>query len=168
MAKDGRAQRAFELAQQYEQAYGGCAQCTLAALMEVLPAWKNPAVFQSATGLAAGIAQSGNACGGFTGGVMFISSVYGRALDNIADPEGKKFVTQSLCRKLLAKFEETYGSCNCAKIQEKNLGRSYAMYDPAERDRFNADGGHAPENCPAVCGNAAAWVIEILEEEGLI
>lgn len=168
MAANEQTQRAYALGQKYEEMYGGCAQCVLAALMEVLPQYRNEAVFQSATGLAAGIAQSGNACGAFTGGVLFISSVYGRTLDNFADPENKKLETQALCRKLLAKFEEAYGECRCAVIQEKLMGRSYAMHLPEEREKFLAAGGHAPEKCPSVVGASAAWVVEILEEAGLI
>jgi hypothetical protein len=30
---------------------------------------------------------------------------------------------------------------------------------------FLADGGHEPQGCPAVVGNAAKWAAEVLEED---
>ena len=73
-----------------------------------------------------------------------------------------------LARKLLAKFEEEYGSCNCADIHEKVYGKVYHMYIPEEKAAFLEAGGHGPNGCTKVVGNAAVWTAEILDEAGLL
>ena len=70
--------------------------------------------------------------------------------------------------RLHAKFDEEYGSCKCSEIQQKIYGKSYRMYIPEEKAEFIACGGHGPNGCTKVVGNAAVWVGEILEEEGLL
>jgi len=73
-----------------------------------------------------------------------------------------------LGRKLVERFEQEYGvnGGDCSAIQTKLMGRSYDILR-GERDEFIANGGH-DDICPDVCGKAAAWVIDILAEEGLI
>ena len=160
------AKQAYDRAFAYEGSVKGCAQCVLSALMETIGG-VTPAVIKAATGMAAGVAQSGNACGAFTGGVLAIGCFIGREYDNLKDEEGIRFETFRLARKLLAKFEDAYGNCNCAKIQEKLCGRSFRMSELSEREAFAAAGAYI-DKCTNVVGNAAAWVVEILEEEGLL
>lgn len=158
---------AYNRAYTFEQKYGGCSQCVLAALKETIGNIPDE-VFKSATGLAAGLSGGGYACGALTGGILALSSYLGREIDNLPDPDGVRFRTFHISRRLVEKFEKEYGERggDCAAIQTKIMGRSYDILK-GERDIFIADGGH-DDKCPAVCGNAAAWTIEILAEEGLL
>jgi len=163
---DAVIEKAAQLAWSYQQEYGGCAQVVLASIKETVGNISNE-VFQSATGLSGGIARTGNACGAFTGGVLALSSFWGREYDNFSDPEKKRVRTFSMCKKLFDKFQCTYDSPNCSKIQEKIMGRSYNIGDPKDLEQFIKDGG-LNDKCTSVCANSARWVLEILNEEGLI
>lgn len=158
---------AYDLAYSFERNYGGCSQCVLAALRDSIGNVSD-SVFKSATGLAAGISGGGYACGALTGGVMAISSFLGREVNNLPDPDGIRFKTFALSRKLVSKFETEYGKRggDCAVVQTRIMGRSFDILN-GERDALIAAGGH-DDKCPAVCGKAAEWVIEILHEEGLL
>ncbi|MGI6031112.1 MAG: C-GCAxxG-C-C family protein [Eubacteriales bacterium] len=159
------AQQAYERGYEYEGKVGGCAQCVLCALKETALDIDN-AVIKSATGLAAGCARSGHACGAFTGGVMALSTVVGREYDKMDDMAANDR-TMELCRKLLERFEEAYGSCDCTQIQAHLMGRGYHMYDPEDKQKFLDAGGH-DDVCTGVVGRSAKWVVELLAEEGLL
>ena len=160
---------AYELANLYEQKYGCCSQCVLAAIKNTIGSDKiSDNTFKASTGLGAGIGGTGYACGALTGGVMAISCFVGREFENLPDPEGVRFTTFKLSRKLARRFVEEYGENggDCSAVQTKLMGRSYDILN-GERDEFIANGGHSTV-CPVVCGKAAMWVIDILAEEGLI
>lgn len=158
--------KATQLAWKYEQQYGGCAQVVLAAVKETLGNIGDD-VFQSATGLAGGVGRTGYACGALTGGVMALSCFWGRPYNDFADPERRRARCFAMSKKLVEKFRETYGSGNCHDIHRKIMGRAYDLSDTAEFEQFVKDGGH-DDKCPSVCANATRWVIEILNDEGLI
>ena len=155
-------EKAYERGFEYEKNYGGCAQCVIASLYDVFPELKNEEVFRSATGLGAGVGLSarGN-CGGLTAGVMIISQLYGRDLENIADPERKRFVAYRLGKKLVQKFLDEYGTVTCGEIQTKMMGRSFDLY--TEWNEFLAAGGHSTA-CTAVVGNSSKWAAELIAE----
>ncbi len=157
-------QKAFEAAVEYERKYGGCSQCVLGGIKTTLGNIPDE-VFKSGTGLAGGIARAGMACGACTGGVMALSTFIGRDYEHFNDPEGIRFNTFRVCEKLVSRFMAEYGSINCWDIQTKIMGKSYNLADTDEYQEYLAKGGH-DDKCPFVCGNAAKWVIEILEEEG--
>ena len=162
-------QRAYDLGCRYESEYGCCSQCVLAALQDTLGKEKiTDSVFLSATGLGAGLAGAGYACGALTGGIMALSCFRGRERSNFPDPEGSRFGSFRLARKLVERFETEYGVSggDCSAVQMALMGRSYDILR-GERDAFLAAGGHTTV-CPPVCGKAAVWVIEILDEEGLL
>ena len=159
-------EKAMQLAWSYTKKYGGCSQVVLASIKETVGNISDE-VFQSATGLAGGVARTGNACGALTGGIMALSCFWGRPYNDFADPDRRRARTFSICKKLADRFLETYGDLNCGKIQEKIMGRAYNLGDPQEFEQFIKDGGHV-DKCTSVCANAARWTLEILNEEGLI
>lgn len=166
---DSVKQVAYDLANFYEQEYGCCSQCVLAALKNTIAPDKiSDSAFRAATGLGAGLCGAGYSCGALTGGIMAISCFVGRDFDNLPDPNGVRFDTFRMGRKLVERFEEEYGENggDCSAIQTKLMGRSYDILK-GERDEFIANGGHTTV-CPDVCGKAAMWVIDILAEEGLL
>lgn len=152
-----------------EENFGGCAQCTLAAIKTNLGGISDN-LFQAATGLAGGIAASGNTCGACTGGILALGSFLGRDFENFGTEKGleNKSKATEMGRKLLSKFDEAYGSSKCSDIHQKLYGNVYRMYLPEEKEQFLAAGGHGENGCTMVCGKAAQWVAEILDEEGLL
>lgn len=158
--------KASELAYKYEQKCGGCSQCVLAALKDTIGGISDD-VFKAGTGLAGGIGLTGNSCGALTGGVMVLSCYLGRDYAHFADPEGERFKSFHLADKLQSKFEEEYGTSLCKGIQKHIMGKFYDLRIPSEKAAFLDAGGH-DDKCPAVCAKAAAYVLDILNEENLI
>ena len=155
---------AYELGFHYEQEYGGCCQCALAAIQETL-GMENDTVFKAGTGLSGGVCGTGTgACGGLTAGIMIIGSKIGRERKNFKDPERIRWKTRELAKKLYDKFIEEYGSGNCRDIQNKLFGRSFNFWDADAYQEFEKAGGHS-DKCPSVVGNAAKWTVEILLEQ---
>ncbi|MBN2332562.1 MAG: C_GCAxxG_C_C family protein [Deltaproteobacteria bacterium] len=149
----------------FEKKYHGCAQCVLGALMEAFPDLRSLDVFKAATGLGGGVGLSvAGSCGGLTGGVMLLSYLYGRDLDNIDDPEGIRFIGYRLANALHECFVEEYGTSTCGEIHKQVMGRTYQLNDPADWDAFIQAGGHE-DKCPAVVGKAARWAAEIIVAE---
>ncbi|MCL1876299.1 MAG: C-GCAxxG-C-C family protein, partial [Synergistaceae bacterium] len=124
-------------------------------------------VIQSGTGLAGGVGRTGNACGALIGGVMALSCFWGRPYSDFADPGNRRAKTFTMSKKLVDKFQETYGSPNCGTTLEKIMGRSYNLNDQKDFEQFLKDGGHDGK-CNSVCANTVRWVLEILNEEGLV
>ena len=161
------AQKAYDLGFKYEVEYRGCGQCLLGAVQDVLEI-QNEHVFKAGSGLAGGIGLMGDsACGGFVGGVMFLSSLLGREKNNFSDPEGIRFRSFEIAKKLHDKFIEEFGAVNCHAIHLKAFGRPYYLWDQDQYEKFDQAGGHS-DKCPHVVGLAAKWVVEIAAEEGLI
>ena len=158
--------KASELAMKYEQEYGGCSQCVLAAIKDTLGGISDD-VFKAGTGLAGGIGLTGNSCGALTGGVMALSCYLGRDYATFSDPDGERFKSFKLADKLQSKFEDEFGTSVCKGIQTKIMGKSYDLRIPSEKIAFLEAGGHG-DKCPVVCAKAAAFVIDILNEENLI
>ncbi len=64
-----------------------------------------------------------------------------------------------LAKKLHDQFVEKYGTCRCADIQTKLVGRFHDLYDPAEMEAATKDGMmdkcyyRRGRNCPNGYGN---------------
>ena len=61
------------------------------------------------------------------------------------------------------RFIDEYSGIICHQIHRKLYGRPYYIADPEESKKFDLAGGHE-WRCTAVCGNAAKWTVEILDE----
>ena len=158
-----RAESAFATGLQTEMKFGGCGQCVLYSLIENgLDVSKD--VFRSASGLAAGVGRQGETCGAVTGAILAISALNGREFDKLAETAARN-KTFALCYRFIDKFKAEYGSIQCRDIQKKLYGKSYNMTNFEDFQAFLADGGHEPQGCPAVVGNAAKWAVEVLEED---
>ncbi len=163
--KDGEEailQRAFDLGKAYEKANGGCPQCTLAGIFEALDVWDD-AVFKSATGLADGVGLTGDGhCGALSGGTMAIGYFFGRLRENFSDVTGQ-LKACILAKKLHHEFIEKFGTCRCADLQSKLVGRFYNLYDPAEFEAGLKAG--MPEKCSTVVGETARMATRIILDE---
>jgi len=112
--------------------------------------------------LAGGVARHGETCGALTGAIMAIGMVAGRK--KIEDVDAYQSCMK-LAYEVREKFLKGVGHTLCAEIHKILLGRSYRLYDDEEREKFHADGGHAREGCPGVCGKAAGIAAEIILRE---
>ncbi len=155
-------QQAFDRAKAHEKASGGCPQCTLAGIFEALDIWDD-AVFKSATGLADGVGLTGDGhCGALSGGTMAIGYFFGRSREGFSDVMGQ-LKACILAKRLHDEFIEKYGTCRCADLQTKLVGRFYNLYDPAEFEAGFKAG--MPEKCSTVVGEAARMATRIILEE---
>ena len=147
--------RAFE----YEQKYGSCPPCVLAAIQDVFGGIDNE-VFKAGHALAGGVGLSTDGtCGALSGGVMALCCKHGRPRKNFAN--GRYLKSHQLAKKLYDRFVQEYGSCICRDVQKKIFGRSFNMWDSKGYEEFEGAGGHK-DKCPSVAGNVAVWVAEIL------
>ena len=152
-------EEARELGERYERKCTGCAQTTLAAVMDALGKQSEDA-FRAASGLADGIGLSGDgSCGALTGGAMAIGLASGRAREDFDDPLAA-MTSYLLVRQLVTHFQEHYGSCRCHDIQRKLMGRTFNLLDPKEMEEALEFG--MLEHCARVVGDSAKTSVEII------
>jgi C_GCAxxG_C_C family probable redox protein len=155
------AQKAYDLAYEYEAKYGVCSQCVVLAVMEAFGD-ANSEVFKSAFGFGGGIGNLSHLCGALSGGVMMISLAYGRELKNLStQTEGQKRKCHEMVRDLYTRFVQEYGSSECADVHMRLFGRTFNQLDDGDFQEFLRLGGHV-DKCTRVAGNVARWTSEIL------
>jgi C_GCAxxG_C_C family probable redox protein len=156
--------RALSLGFEYEKAVTGCCQCTIAAIQDALDI-QNDAVFKAGSGLTAGGGVScEGSCGGYTGGVMVMSSIFGRRREKWGDDKAEKDCAHNMARALLNKFNQEYGGNICKMIHRRIFGRDFDLKDARDREAFEKSGAHI-DKCTSVVGKAAAWATELILEE---
>jgi C_GCAxxG_C_C family probable redox protein len=166
-AKQVLLDKAYELGFEYEKVYRGCAQCVIAAIQDTLNI-RDDRVFKAGTGLAGGGGLTGTGvCGGYVGAVMVISQVVGRERSNFEDPEGIRYKTFELTRKLLGDYTRELGSIICRDIQLIKFGRPYYIADADDYEKFEAAGAHV-DKCPDVVGRAAQLAVGLILDAGLV
>ena len=132
-------EKAYRLGHEYEKKYGGCAQCTVAALQDALPfVDADEDVFRAASCLDGGATPTGlQNCGSFTGCGMIIGYLCGRTRNG--EFRGGSGLAHKLLRKVYQRYVDEYGSVLCKAVRQG-----------ANRD------------CPEVVGRAARWAAEAL------
>jgi C_GCAxxG_C_C family probable redox protein len=157
-------ERALSLGFEYEKTITGCCQCTIAAIQDAIGI-QNDAVFKAGSGLTAGggISCEGS-CGGYTGGVMVMSSAFGRRREKWDNDKGEKDCAHKMARALLNRFNQEYGSNICRIIHHRIFGRGFDLKNAYDREAFETLGGHV-DKCTSVVGKAAAWATELILEE---
>jgi len=155
--------KAYRLGFEYEQTRGWCAQCTVAALEEVLKI-KNESIFQAAYPLAVGGGYYQSTCGALLGGTMILGYLYGRNKEEFEKKDTLDKRAGYLYRKLYNRFIREYGSCLCKDIQMKLFGCSFDLWNKKDKKAFEKAGGHR-DKCPTVVGKACAWTVEIILNE---
>ena len=162
MEKEEILEKVYETGKRYELKSGGCAQCTIAAIFDVLGV-ENEGLFKAATGMADGVGLTGDGhCGALSGGTMAIGYFFGRSKEDFGNPK-KQIKACILAKKLHDEFVDQYGSCRCADIQEKLAGRFFNLYDPEEiKAAFKAG---LPEKCSTLVGKTAQLATRIILEE---
>lgn len=166
------ANKARELAFEYERTIGACAQPVIRALQEVFGE-EDDLAFKGLTGFSAGGAnQIDGICGAYAAGVFYLSQKVGRSLRDFGKDEkdnaaiSKLYDNFALVKQFRQKFREEYNTVICENIMRKLYGRSYNIEDADEFKKFDECGAHDWAET-GVCGNAAYWVVEILQQNGL-
>jgi C_GCAxxG_C_C family probable redox protein len=162
--KEDIIQRAHALGFKYETEITGCCQCTIAAIQDALQV-RDDTVFKSASGLTAGgglTCQS--SCGGYIGGVMVMSSIFGRRRETWNDDKEDKNCSYAMAKALMDRFDQEYGTHLCKDIHRKIFGRTFDLRDTEQRAAFEELGAHV-DKCVNVVGKAAAWATELVLEE---
>ena len=149
--------------------YRGCGQCAIKGLLEVLDS-QDDVLFQATSGLSGGGALCNDgSCGGYIAGILLMSKIVGRRLEQMlvdGDKEAQ-YRSYTMAQKLHDKFIDTYGSVVCKDIHERIFGQWFCLREKAVRDRFEIAGAHL-DKCTSVIGVSVTWVTEILIEEGFI
>lgn len=153
---------AFACGKKYEMENGGCPQCTLAAVFEVL-GLASDEVFKAATALADGVGLTGDGhCGALSGGTMAIGFLHGREKQDFGDM--MKLVKANLMAKELCdRFISKYGTVRCRDLQSKFFGKFFDLYNPAEMEAAFQAG--MLDRCSSVVGDVARMTVEILLDE---
>jgi C_GCAxxG_C_C family probable redox protein len=154
--------KAFESGKRHEMQSSGCPQCTVAGIFEALGI-ENDDVFKAATGFADGVGLTGDGhCGALSGGVMAISYLFGREGKDSGDMM-KQVPALILSKKLHDQFIEKYGTCRCADIQTKFVGRFFNLYDPKEMEAAYKAG--MVDKCSTLVGEVARMATKIILEK---
>ena len=165
ITKQEMIKKAYALGFENEQKNEVCSQSVLAAVQDVM-GFEDDATFKAAHALAGGGAlTTEGTCGALAGGMLAISSIYGRTREDFSNGENVRFYRQSfkLSRKLYDRFVEKYGSPLCHGVHNCIFGRNFNMWDREEYAAFESAGGHV-DKCPGVTGNVAAWTVDLLLE----
>ena len=154
--------KAFESGKRHEMESSGCPQCAIAGIFEALGI-ENDDVFKAATGLADGVGLTGDGhCGALSGGVMVISYLFGREGKDSGDMM-KQVPALIMSKKLHDQFIEKYGTCRCADIQTKFVGRFFNLYDPKEMEAAFKAG--MVDKCSTLVGEVARMATKIILEK---
>jgi C_GCAxxG_C_C family probable redox protein len=164
MDRDALVKKAFELGFTYEKQYRGCSQCVIAAIQDTLDA-RNDFIFKAGSGLASGGGLlCVGLCGGYSGGVMVMSSYFGRVRSKFDDDREDKYCSFRMAVALYERFTEKYGSVICMDIHKNIFGRSFDLWNNTEKEAFEEAGAHT-DKCTTVVADASAWSTEIILDE---
>lgn len=148
-------QRGYEL----EQRYYGCAQCVVASIQDFFPVHNT--LFKAATSFSGGFASTiEGPCGALTGGILILSYFFGRSREEYSDISLLRR-PGPLVRIYWDKFIQNYGGDSCRQVQNHLFGKAYHFLDNEEYSAYEEAGGHL-DKCPAVVGQAGAWLAELL------
>jgi Putative redox-active protein (C_GCAxxG_C_C) len=160
--------KAYRQGDHYEKVNRGCAQCHMAAVSDVTGK-EDLVMFRAANGLAAGMGLLGDGvCGGYSGGILSLGLFAGRRREFFDGDKEEKDKATMLVGKLHEKYIATYDSVICHDIHKDIFGRAFHITKPDEKVAFEEAGAHSLDKCPTVVASSAAWVAEILYDEGLI
>ena len=152
--------KAAELAYEYEQKYFGCAQTTVAGIVEAFGIG-GPNILRASTCLAAGIARRGKVCGALTGGLMMIGFLAGRDdLEMFSQYQRGMDYGDTLYKK----FTEEFGTDSCSEIQKMKFGKTFDLQRAEEREELHKIMVEKQDGCQSVTGTGARLAAEVIVE----
>ena len=163
-------EKAGKLGYVYEAKYHGCAQCTIIGIFDALGI-TNPLVVKAGTALGAGGGKMcDGVCGGYSGGMMAMSSIFGRRQSDMDGDVEEKTSSNRMAQDLHLNFIDKYDSVICKELHMKIFGRKYDLNCDEDIKQFEADGAH-DDKCTSVVQFAAetatALIIDEAERRGL-
>ena len=162
MNKEEMLDEVYKKAKAYELRGGNCAQCSLAAIFEVLGV-EDENVVRAATGFADGVGLTGDGhCGALSGGTIAISYFFGRKKEDLAKM-GKQLKALLLAKKFHEQFIAEFSTCRCHDIQIKQFGRFFNLYEMEDMKAAMAAG--MAEQCSTLVGKAARMALAIILDE---
>lgn len=151
------AEQAYEKAVNYELDYGCCPQCVLATIQETV-GFVDDATIKASHGLSGGGGLVGHgACGALTGGLLALSSKFGRDRDKLDKGRGINNFKKN--KELVERFRTEFGGITCEDLQKQFTGRTYDMWKAEEYKAFDDARG---KQCAHATGTVTKWVIEML------
>lgn len=155
--KQALAKQAYEKAVNYELDYGCCPQCVLATIQETV-GFVDDATIKASHGLSGGGGLVGlGACGALTGGLMALSSKFGRDRDKL--DKGRCINNFKKNKELVERFRTEFGGITCEDLQKQFTGRTYDMWKAEEYKAFDDARG---KQCAHATGTVTKWVVEML------
>jgi C_GCAxxG_C_C family probable redox protein len=162
MNKEEILEDVYNKAKAYELKGGNCAQCSLAAIFEVLGV-DDENVIRAATGFAHGVGLSGDGhCGALSGGTIAISYFFGRKKEDLGKM-GKQIKALLLAKKFHEQFISEFSTCRCHDIQIKQFGRFFNLFEMEDMKAAMAAG--MAEQCSTLVGKAARMALRIILDE---
>jgi len=155
--KQTLAEQAYEKAVNYELDYGCCPQCVLATIQETV-GFVDDATIKASHGLSGGGGLVGHgACGALTGGLLALSSKFGRDRDKL--DKGRCINNFKKNKELVERFRTEFGGITCEDLQKQFTGRTYDMWKAEEYKAFDDARG---KQCAHATGTVTKWVVEML------
>jgi C_GCAxxG_C_C family probable redox protein len=134
--------------------YHGCSQVIVQSFLDVFEE-DNPLVSMVSSPFAAGMALTGNNCGGLIGGLMTLGMVYGRR--EIKDGMDGILLGIRPMRKLVKHFESHHNHLNCRDLTQID------MANPQQASAYFKAGGL--EKCAAIMAETGAFVAGMIYDD---
>lgn len=158
-----------EMAEGYQNQYGGCGQTVVLVLQRKLDLPGGPAALKAAGFFGLGIARMGDVCGALIGSIQALGLASGR--ENVKDPPypEPEVVDETtglprslvLIRRFYQRFVQEFGSSVCRDIQIKMHGRSYDLGNTEEFKEFHR---LSQERCAEMVGKVTRLAAETILE----
>jgi C_GCAxxG_C_C family probable redox protein len=154
--KPSVAEQAYQKALQYELDYGCCPQCVLAAIQETVGGIDDSTI-KASHGLSGGGGLMGQgACGALTGGLLALSTKYGRERDKLDKGRGVNNFKKG--KILVERFRAEFGGITCEDLQHQFTGKTYDMWNAEEYKAFSDARG---DKCAQATATVTKWVLEM-------
>ncbi len=162
MDKDKMLQEVYEKAKAYELKGGNCAQCSIAAIFEVLGV-NDENVIRAATSLADGVGLSGDGHLRRSFRRNNRHQLFLRQKKEDMARMGKNLKALLLAKKLHAEFVKEFSTCRWPRYSIKQFGRFFDMCNMEDLKAAQVVG--MAEQCSTLVGKVARMALEIILEE---
>ena len=155
--KSEMADKAYQLAFDYELEFGCCPQCVLTTVKETV-GYVTDEIIKASHGLSGGGGLTGiGACGALTGGLMALSCKRGRDRDDF--DKGKYIVNFKHGQKLVERFKKEFGGVTCQELQQQFTGKTFDLWNAEQYAQFDKEREH---QCAHASAMVTKWVVQTL------
>ncbi len=151
------AEKAYQIAYAYDERYGCCPQCVLAAVQETIGGIDD-SVIKAAHALAGGGGLSGEGtCGAMAGGQLALGAYFGRDRNQEGFGNGRFLKSYQYSKQLYDKFKDRYDCVSCNNYQKEFTGKHWDFWKEEESKEFKT---LRKNKCAMLTGEIAQWVVE--------